>query len=159
MSCIFKLLQGLYRDVKTSSNTKRIEYYDVSLNQFSAASQSHRCHDSSVTETSLPCMLSAIYILHDQYLALIESHPKLQFFFWARIHVPVKSLGVPVVTTLVNMHGDVSISQPVSAGHLPPIMGWPVDTDTNNGSYQVRAVVSWYHHSPIKLTIVVLILH
>ena len=26
--------QGLYRDVKTSSNTKRIEYYDVSLNQF-----------------------------------------------------------------------------------------------------------------------------
>ena len=26
--------QGLYRDVKTSSNTKRMEYYDVSLNQF-----------------------------------------------------------------------------------------------------------------------------
>ena len=35
------MLQGLYRDVKTSSNTKRIEYYDVSLNQFAAASHSH----------------------------------------------------------------------------------------------------------------------
>ena len=34
--------QGLYWDVKTSSNTKQIEYYDVSLNQFSTASHSHR---------------------------------------------------------------------------------------------------------------------
>ena len=35
------LTQGLYRDVKTSSNTKQIEYLDVSLNQFAAASHSH----------------------------------------------------------------------------------------------------------------------
>ena len=32
-----------------------------------------------VTETSLPCMLPAIYILHGKYLALINSHLKLQF--------------------------------------------------------------------------------
>ena len=31
-----------------------------------------------VTETSLPCMLPAIYILHGKYLALINSHLKLQ---------------------------------------------------------------------------------
>ena len=35
---------------------------------------------SSVTETSLPCMMSAIYIMHGQYLALIHFHLKLQFF-------------------------------------------------------------------------------
>ena len=86
------LHQGLYRDVKTSSNSKRIEYYDVSLNQLSTASHSHTCHDSSVTETSLPYMLSAIYILHGRYLALFNSHPKLKFFVWASFHVPVKSL-------------------------------------------------------------------
>ncbi len=101
MSCIFKLLQGLYRDVKTSSNTQRIEYYDVSLNQ-----QPH----SSVTETSLPCMLSAIYILHGQYLALLNSHPKLQFLVWASFHVPVKSLGRrSFLALLQNLRGYLSV--------------------------------------------------
>ena len=35
-------------------------------------------------------MLSAIYILHGQYLfnSLFNSHPKLQFFVWASFHVP-----------------------------------------------------------------------
>ncbi len=91
--------QGLYRDVKTSLNTKWIEYYDVSLNQFSAASHSHTCHDSSVTETSLPCMLYAIYILHSQYLALFKFHSKLQFFVSASFHVPVKSLFAGPITS------------------------------------------------------------
>ena len=47
----------------------------------------------------------------------------------------------------------LSMSQSVSAGHLPPIMGWPVvvHTDIDNGSYQVRAFVSWYHHSPMPM--------
>ena len=33
--------QGLCWDVFTRSGTKRIEYYDVSLNQFSTVSHSH----------------------------------------------------------------------------------------------------------------------
>ena len=35
---------------------------------------------SSITEMSLPCIMSAMYILHSQYLALIHSNLKLQFF-------------------------------------------------------------------------------
>ena len=52
--------------------------------------------DSSVTESSLPCIMSAIYILHGQYLALIHSHLKLQFFDWASKYILYKgSLGTP----------------------------------------------------------------
>ena len=36
----------------------------------------------------------AIYILHGQYLALIHSHLKLQFFDWASVYVLALSLGV-----------------------------------------------------------------
>ena len=34
--------------------------------------------------------MSAIYILHSQYLALIHSHVKLQFFDWASIYILYK---------------------------------------------------------------------
>ena len=37
----------------------------------------------------------AIYILHGQYLALIHSHLKLQFFDWASVYVPALSLEWP----------------------------------------------------------------
>ena len=69
--------QGLYEVIQISWGTKWIEYFYVSLNLFSATSHSHTGYDSSVTEMSLPCMLSAIYILHGKYLALINSHLKL----------------------------------------------------------------------------------
>ena len=59
---MFKTNQGLYRDIQSSSGTKQIEYYDVLLNQFSAASHSYTGHDSCVLETSLPCM-SCPYIV------------------------------------------------------------------------------------------------
>ena len=34
--------------------------------------------------------MSGIYILHGQYLALIHSHAKLQFFDWASEHILYK---------------------------------------------------------------------
>ena len=73
------LAQGLYKDKQSTLGTKQIEHYSVSLNLFSAASHSHTCHESSVIKMSLPCMLSGTYILHGKYLALINSHLKLQF--------------------------------------------------------------------------------
>ena len=61
-----------------STVTDWIEYYYVSLNWFSATSHSHRGHGSSLTETSLPSLQTYKYIMHGHYLALINSHMKLQ---------------------------------------------------------------------------------